>query len=67
MTAIKNWFKFDKSLFRYTSSMGMLSLSSLMLPMLFESAMLYLQNTVNAAVLSGYSDDAVSAAGQHQR
>ncbi len=63
MTALKNLFKFDKSLFRYTSSLGTLSLFSLMLPMLFESAMLYLQNTVNTAVLSGYSDEAVSAVG----
>ncbi len=63
MTAIKNWFKFDKSLFKHTSSLGTLSLFSLMFPMLFESAMLYLQNTINTAVLSGYSEDAVSAVG----
>lgn len=63
MTAIKNWFKFDKSLFKYTSSLGTLSLFALMLPMLFESVMLNLQNTVNTVVLNGYSDDAVSAVG----
>ena len=63
MTAIKNWFKFDKSLFRHTSSMGTLSLFSLMLPMLFESIMLNLQNTVNTVVLNGYSEEAVSAVG----
>ena len=43
--------------------MGTLSLFALMFPMLFESAMVYMQNTVNTAVLSGYSDDAVSAVG----
>ncbi len=63
MTAIKKFFTFDKSLFKHTSSLGTLSLFSLMLPMLFESAMLYMQNTVNTAVLSGYSEDAVSAVG----
>ena len=63
MTAIKNWFKFDKSLFRYTSSLGTLSLFSLMLPMLFESVMLNLQSTVNTVVLNGYSEEAVSAVG----
>ncbi len=43
--------------------MGTLSLFALMFPMLFESAMVYMQNTVNTAVLSGYSEDAVSAVG----
>lgn len=63
MTAIKNWFKFDKGLFKYTSSIGTLSLFSLMLPMLFENVMLNLQSTVNTVVLNGYSEEAVSAVG----
>ena len=63
MATIKNWFKFDKSLFKYTTSMGTLSLFALMFPMLFESATLYLQNSINTAILSGYSANAVSAVG----
>ena len=54
---------FDKSLFTVTSSVGTISLFALMLPILFELVMNHLQGTVNTAVLSDYSEAAVSAVG----
>lgn len=43
--------------------MGIVSLFSLGIPMLFETVMNTLQGTVNTAVLSGYSENAVAAVG----
>ncbi len=60
---MKKFFSFDKSLFSYTTSLGTISLFSLMLPMLFESVMNNVQSTVNMAVLSGYSEASVAAVG----
>ena len=54
---------FDRSLFTVTSSVGTISLFALMLPILFELVMNHLQGTVNTAVLSDYSEAAVSAVG----
>ena len=54
---------FDKDLFVLNSSAGKLTLFSLALPILFELIMGNLQGTVNTAVLSGYSDNAVAAVG----
>ena len=63
MTVVRSFFKFDKSLFSYTTSLGTVSLFSLMLPMVFESLSNNIQNLVNTAVLSGYSEDSVAAVG----
>lgn len=60
---MRSFFKFDKSLFSYTTSLGTVSLFSLMLPMVFESLSNNIQNLVNTAVLSGYSEDSVAAVG----
>ena len=60
---MKIGFRFDKSLFRHTSSLGTLSVWALFLPMAFETIMLNLQSTVNTAVLSTYSEVSVSAVG----
>ena len=60
---IKNPFRFDKSLFKVTSSVGTLSLFSLVFPMIFELVMNNLQGTVNTAILSNYSENAAAAVG----
>ncbi len=60
---MKNLFKIDKSLFSYTTSLGTISLFSLMLPMLFENISNNVQNTVSTVVLSGYSENSVAAVG----
>lgn len=60
---IKKYFSFDKSLFSLYSSAGKLNLFALLFPILFENIMLNLQGSVNTAILSGYSGDAVAAVG----
>lgn len=57
------FFKFDKSLFKVSSSVGTLSLFSLLFPMLFESIANYLLGTVNTIVLSDFSEVSVAAVG----
>ena len=54
---------FNRELFVLKSSAGQISLFSLAIPILFEMIMNALQGTVNTAVLSGYSDNAVAAVG----
>ena len=54
---------FDKELFSVKSSVGDITLFSLMLPILFEYIMNSLQGTVNTAILSGYSENAAAAVG----
>ena len=54
---------FNRELFVLKSSTGQISLFSLAIPILFEMIMNALQGTVNTAVLSGYSDNAVAAVG----
>lgn len=60
---IKRLFRFDKSLFTLKSKDKRLNLFALLFPILFENVMLNLQGTVNTAVLSDYSDNAVAAVG----
>ena len=67
MKQMMRLFAFDKELFRSTSSLGTVTLFSLMLPILCESVMNQLIGTVNTAVLSGYSDEAVAAVGSANR
>ncbi|MBQ9736114.1 MAG: MATE family efflux transporter [Clostridia bacterium] len=55
--------KFDKELFTVHSSVGSISLFSLLLPLLFETVMNHLQGTINTAVLSNYSEVSASAVG----
>ncbi len=64
---MKRLVSFDRELFRSTSSLGSVSLFSLMLPILCENIMTHLLGTVNTAVLSGYSDEAVAAVGAANR
>ena len=54
---------FDKELFTVHSSVGTVTLFSLILPILFETVMNQLQGTVNTAVLSNYSEVSASAVG----
>lgn len=54
---------FHKELFVIKNSVGQVTLFSLALPLLFEMIMNNLQGTVNTAVLSGFSDNAVGAVG----
>ena len=54
---------FDKSLFTIKSSVGTVTLFSLISPLMFENVMNRLQGMVNTAVLSGYSEKAVAAVG----
>lgn len=63
MKAIAKRTFFDRSIFTIKSSVGAVSLFSLMLPLLFESIMNSLQGTVNTAILSGYSENAAAAVG----
>ena len=63
MNAIAKRTFFDRSIFTIKSSVGAVSLFSLMLPLLFESIMNSLQGTVNTAILSGYSENAAAAVG----
>lgn len=63
MNRIKKMFSFDKSLFTLKTAGGTLNLFALLFPILFESVMLNLQGTVNTAILSDYSDNAVAAVG----
>lgn len=63
MKAIARRTFFDRSIFTIKSSVGAVSLFSLMLPLLFESIMNSLQGTVNTAILSGYSENAAAAVG----
>lgn len=62
---IKKYLKrfFDPSLFTVKSSLGTLTLFSLLMPLLFEAVMNQLQGTVSTIILSGYSDNAVAAVG----
>ena len=53
----------DKELFCVKSSLGTVTLWSLAIPLMFESVMNNLLGTVNTAVLSGYSENAVAAVG----
>lgn len=63
MNRIKRFFTFDKGLFTHESRLGKLNVFALLFPILFESVMLNLQGTVNTAILSDYSDNAVAAVG----
>ncbi len=54
---------FDKSLLSVTTSLGTVNLISLALPMFLENVFNVLLGTVNTAVLSGYSEEAVAATG----
>ena len=54
---------FDSSLFNIRSSVGKISLWSLLFPILFESATSTVLSTVNTAVISRYSEDAAAAIG----
>ena len=54
---------FKSELFSIDSPAGKITLLSLAIPILFEYIMNTLQGTVNTAVLSGYSDNAVGAVG----
>ncbi len=56
-------FRFDKSLFSVTTSIGTVKLFSLAIPLLLENILNILPGTVNTMVLGAYSDAAVAAVG----
>lgn len=53
----------DRKLFKVTTSIGTISLFSITIPLLIQQIINSLLGTVNTIVLSGYSEDAVSAVG----
>ncbi|MBR3841952.1 MAG: hypothetical protein IKM38_01605, partial [Christensenellaceae bacterium] len=62
MGKIKDFFKIDKSLLSIESKDGIkLSLISLSIPILFETALRSLMNTVNTFLLSYHSETAAAA------